>query len=287
MTIQVNYKIDWFSFSFEKPFYDVWNFTSHDHMLATLEEKSELASYLLTAIPHNFGKGRPPFNWSCTNEYVNLFANNTLSHALFEVTGKGCELFSKSRELPELIYETKNNCSRIDLCVDFQTDGSNMVEEFIEAGYSKRFTSKSDINTLSGHSFYIGSRTSERMCRVYQFNKPHERYQNLRVEFELKGERAKQIAGRIADGDDLHKIIMDVGDAYKFQHRYWNLFTGGEIELGLEPIRGKQGSNQTLLWLQKQVAPAFKTLVKEGIIADPDQWLKDNFLSTDLDDIPF
>lgn len=282
-----NYKIDWYSFSFWKPHYDYWHEPAYENLMAHLEDTSPDAHTIFQMFDLERGNGRPPFNFYAGSPYFKLWANNGLDYALYEVTGKGCEFLQYHDGFVDVFQQTHDRCTRIDLCVDFETGVTNMVDDFISAGYSDRFKSISSVKSSAGQTFYIGSRKSERMCRVYQYNEPHPRSNNLRIEFELKDKRAKQVAGLLADGVDLRDVIISTGNAYSFEHIFWKSFCDGSIGESLPPIKGKQSSNATLAWLLRQCVPAFKRLVKEGIITEPVQFLVDNFLDPEPDDFPF
>lgn len=266
--------MDWLSFSYHTPvseptegwFYDVIN---------SLEERSQIAYVMLDEEQSVIGNGRRPYAMSYGNRYIKIFMSPTVEWSLVEISGSGCELLTSEGLAEELAIEVSDRATRIDFAVDIRVGDENRVSEFVDAGYSDRFKTRSDVVSGSGVTHYIGSRTSERLCRVYQYKPPHPRCDLLRIEFELKGDRAKQAANMLRSAS-VQGIAQSLIDAYGFKSGM--LGAPWVDNPGFEPLRGKQRHNNTIAWIHKQVVPAVKKLVHEGVIVDLEEFLRDTFL---------
>lgn len=274
-------KVDWVSFSFQSTttdqVYDGW----FDDVLYDLEKKSETASALLHADEPKLGGGRRPYSESYGNRFCTLYFSPVMEWSLFEISGTGCALLEEYHVLNQLISDTRDRITRIDIATDLLVGETNRVQQFINAGYSDRFKSKSHVSSTSGETYYIGSRQSERLCRVYQYNAPHPRHQNLRVEIELKGDRAKQCAGLLLE-KSVEQVADALADVYQFESPLWSHRSSHNVTF--EAIRGKQQQNATVAWFHRQVVPAFHRMVDEGQIDDPIQWLMDVFINSQRKD---
>lgn len=287
ITYESSCKIDWYSFSLlvgakpddERAYRAI--------LLNNLISTGSVMYELCASESVEQGGGRRPFHTSFEHYYFTLFYNHVIDHALIEVSGSQCSRLHERGDLIDLIAQTHETCTRIDLATDINVGHENQVSDFVASGFSARFRSVSDIRSNSGHSYYIGSRKSERMCRIYQYNPPHPRSRMLRVEVELKGDRAKQIALALATNVSVGHCTEFACSPYQFLSDMWTRRTGNEELLDLNPIAGKQQSNNTLFWIHAQVVPAIHRLMREGIIPKPDpfepdaiDWLAETFIDT-------
>lgn len=110
--------------------------------------------------------------------------------------------------------------TRIDVCYDDVSEAPTTVRDYAKLYESREYegrtrTSRQVTDSTGGHTLYIGSRTSERMMRIY--DKGAERGLGndwwVRHEIELKGDAAKgaaQYIGFYADDDlDLSAILTN------------------------------------------------------------------------------
>jgi len=220
--------------------------------------------------------GRAPYKQSCrTEQGITLYYNVNLEHCLMEISGRGCEFLRSHNLLNRLIEMTAERITRIDLAVDILTDTS--PADFVRDSASARFKSRGTVTSDTGSTEYIGSRKSERYCRVYRYAPPHPRSNFLRTEFVFRKTNAKLFVQNAIEADfQLIPLALGAGMVYGFEHAVWDL-RGDEIPLHSYTPERRQG--KTIMWLCSQVAPAFKKLVKEGVIDDPEQFVREFFLS--------
>ena len=96
----------------------------------------------------------------------------------------------------------------------------------------------------------------------------------MRIEFECKAERAKTISAAIRD-NGLAPVAATLGRILGFVHPAWEETA---LVAEIEPMAGNRSDNATLIWMYKQVVPAFKRLVENGVIEHPVKWLQEVFL---------
>jgi len=266
-------RYDWLSFSFHTPpvegegwFYEV---------IDSLETVNPIAYDLLHREIPQRDNGRRPYALSYGNRFIRVYMSENNEWSLAEINGAGCELLTRLDLMRDVVDPVRERVTRIDVAVDIAVGEKNRVDEFVSAGYNPRFKTRSDVVSSTGRTHYIGSRTSERMCRVYQYNPPHPRAELLRIEFEVKGARAKQLA-KLTQTDDVRSIAQGLIEAYDFRSPLIGQGWAGRTEF--EPLRGKQRHNNTIAWIHKQVVPAVRRLVDEGVIEDLEEFVRETFL---------
>jgi len=213
---------------------------------------------------------RRPYAVAWAYDDIRLFTGININHALIEVSGKGCEALRTIGVLDTLIEQVKSRATRIDIAFDLL---GVSPDEIVSAGYSGRFRTHSRIGSDTGVTHYIGSPKSERYARVYKYAAPHPRSNLCRIEVVHKKRYAKILAFAIAK-HGLTQAGLSALASYEFTHPSVPL-TEDDV-LGTVSII--KGSQQTLRWLLVQVAPAFKRLVKDGTITNPDEFIKKHFL---------
>lgn len=236
--------------------------------LNALRAYSPLAYELLPEAETEVQNGRAPYSesWHMDNGIV-VFTNRLLPHALFEISARGVAQFAE-RDLLTFCDELRPRMTRIDYAVDLDTPIA--PDEFAQARDVARFKSTSEFKSSSGHTFYVGSRESDRYCRVYRYYEPHPRHETLRVEFVLKAEQARAFVDTLTTF--LPRDVAGVlGNTFGFNHPAW------EIRDDLAPLKAWRGSRETprtLYWLNAQVAPAIKKLHDAGEF-DARAWIDD------------
>ncbi len=242
---------------------------------AVLEQMCELmpiitahcADYLTLVTPQRpYRKG-----YACPNVGFRLNADWTRKEVLVVFNGQACGFV---RELGnaaevELLARVEATGTRLDFATDIDTTVS--PTDVQEKGWSKRIISKSYIQSSQGQTLYIGSRKSDAFCRVYRYHPPHPRSDKLRIEFELKKDRARAVAG-IAIVDGVATAARSVAARYEFGHAtVLEAFHGHIRQIKTEAHNRSLASTEQ--WLLTQAAPAFLRLVREGVIADPQDWV--------------
>lgn len=165
------------------------------------------------------------------------------------------------RELCQHVLDREGRLARLDLAIDIW-DGSLTPAIFAEA-YAEgrlRTPAKSGKRIFGIHDtsdgFYLGSRTSERYFRAY--NKAAEQgtpdMKWLRLELELKNDRANGVAHVLASEDNTRCVVnRAIGDFIQMDDDELNGVLADQS--GPLPQEGRKFHN-TLRWLLEQVMPA-------------------------------
>lgn len=220
------------------------------------------------------GVGRRPYRFGWHNAEIGMFVHfGGQSHALIQFSGSGCKFLMEARLLEDTLVATQDRATRLDIAVDIKTD--TKPTEFMEAGYNNRIKSTSIVNSPMGETCYLGSRTSQKYCRVYRYSEPHPRSKMLRVEYETKRQQAR-IAAKSIIGDGLEMTADKFAKYYKWEHP--DAPEPSELATAIPSEVTTRSDAKTLTWLLKQAAPAFKRLVENGTISDPAQLFTKHFL---------
>lgn len=211
-------------------------------------------------------KPRAPYSFArrsddCTRT---LYVHPLSAHYTLECSGQACQ--RAASVLPILLRDFADCLSRLDLAVDMETNVTPF--SFDALTNPTRINTRSKMTSSTGETIYIGSRSSERFCRVYRYNPPHPRAHLLRAEFQLKGEYAKQCGAMIADGLTMGSIAAGLGKHFGFEHPCW------QPDSVVQPLKVKSHaqSGQTVYWLTNTIAPLLKRMEREGKL-DLEAWL--------------
>lgn len=183
------------------------------------------------------------------------------SHVFIELTGIACEALRTAGVFHLLLPVIAKRVSRIDLSGDTETE--LQPEHVIGSFYRDNDMTYSLINTDDGQTVYIGSRKSEKFLRVYRYREPHPRAALLRVEFELKGDRAKQTADEIMS-NGIVQTFQKYANGYKWDTDA--LFDETWTEGKLKARKYDRDKGGALLWILEQVKPALVRAHREGLI---------------------
>jgi len=265
--------VDWLSFTIEiEP--TEYEQALLDRAIASLKGSAPRFTELMLSLERKPAPSRRPYSVVWSYEDIRLFTGVKISHALIEVSGKGCQTLREMGLLDTLIAQVKARATRVDVAVDI-LDVS--PDDIVNSGYSGRFRTHSRIESDTGVTHYVGSPKSERYARVYRYAAPHPRSRLCRIEIVHKKRYAKIMAAAIAE-HGLSDAGLSALSSYQFQHKAVPI---SENDV-LATVAIVKGSQQTLRWLLVQVAPAFKRLVKDGTISDPETFIKQHFLPANL-----
>lgn len=194
----------------------------------------------------------------------------------FEIPGQACELlqhayFQGLESLLSSNYPNAYSYKRIDLAFDNCPFTPSDVEEAIREGKVRSLAKRESLEEHNSpfalkdngeegtHTVNFGSRSSERMIRVY------DKRGFTRLELELKELRADLVAKELFQADDVSKwyeiMVGHLRDFIDFDTSWWDEFIGSlgrawaivtkpkEIEIG-----------KLLNWIDRQVAPALSVV---------------------------
>lgn len=214
--------------------------------------------------------------WACPNVGYRINADWKRKEALIVFNGAACEMLRKigAEALTQVLLQVIATGTRLDLATDIPT--SLPVRDVERRGWSKRITATAFISSHKGDTLYIGSRSSGAFARVYRYAEPHPRSALLRVEHELKKDQARAVA-KIAAVHGVASAQRSVAAKFSYQHPVVaEAFEGYTERIVTE--RHERTMAKTEIWLLTQCAPAFQRLVREGVIADPAEWVNKHML---------
>jgi len=220
-------------------------------------------------------RGRAPYSYShdVGTTGVVVFTNPKRHELLVEISGGSCERLREVGLLNQTIGAIQTSVTRLDLAVDIET-GTFPHEFAPETNYPATY-SYSKLSSQSGETVYLGSQHSEKFVRIYRYKAPHPRHRLLRVEFVFRRKVARTVCGEIlVQGEKA--VAKWAGKKVKILHPDWNLDDNHEEFFVFE--RPEREAGKTTYWLIQSVAPAFKRLVREGIITKPLEFLNTYFM---------
>jgi hypothetical protein len=258
-------KIDWLSFTIR---FTLDNDSGLNETFAAAVTAMDELSHDLRHILGFYGegkatKGRTPYShgYLMSDTKVQVYYRPNRNDILVELGGQACDIISASNNMPALLYIVRDTVTRIDIACDIECTTSPVA--FAEDRDVKRFKAFSVAVSKSGETYYVGSRKSERYCRVYRYNDPHPRAKYLRVEYVVRDGSAKAIVDDLVlGGTDI--IAAQFGNAYGWRHPSWvpaELTTQKPASHREERREGK-----TVFWLVDTIAPLLLRLHRDGVI---------------------
>lgn len=199
---------------------------------------------------------------------VALSFGSVNAHVFCELSGKPCDVLDGEDELLPLIKATHAKCSRIDFAVDIETDTT--PERFSAFRNTTRWKYAPVYPSSSGTTVYVGSRKSERMARVYRYNKPHPRAHLLRVEAEYKGKAARAIAATL-NTNSVWTATENAHSIFGWKDNIWTEKIGQGEKISYTSHRPANAN--TVRWLYSDVAKALRHAIREGLI-ELDEYVK-------------
>lgn len=224
-------------------------------------------------------KGQRPYSHGQSNRKIGVFVwFGGHSNALVQFSGHGCKFLEKSGLLYNVLASVLERLTRLDIAIDIETD--TKPTDFVHAGYNNRIKSYGEQRSAHGDTCYVGSRKSQKFCRVYRYSPPHPRSHLLRVEYETKKEQA-QIAARSILANGIGYASESLSKYYEWKHEDMP-----ETNALVEKMQAEvtdRSSAKTLYWLQTQVAPAIQRLIFEGTIENPQKFFEEHFIPQEGD----
>jgi len=265
--------IDWLSFTVEMEVsqlqmaFSIWERVGEQmHRQFPLAKRAFVDGYSWT--PRT---GRAPYNAASSRDDrgVMAFAHQRISNALFEVGGIGMDALGSLDAEIAVASEVKSRLSRIDIAVDIFTD--TRPDEFAKQRGNEKFKSWSETVSESGHTVYVGSKTSDRYARVYRYNPPHPRAAFLRVEHVLKAEQAK-LAVESIEATGLETFVAMLGNTFGWAHADWT--PNEDTDEAVAAWRPERRQGKTVAWMFGTVFPSMEKLLKDGALtcSDMRQW---------------
>ena len=130
---------------------------------------------------------------------------------------------------------------------------------FAEARSNKRHKSHETSVTTTGTTYYVGSRRSDRYCRVYRYAEPHPRSDRLRVECVYRGHQAIALARTWLEVGN-EETAARAGNQYGWEHPDWEPHS----EETIKAWRPDRKTHNRMHWYKSQCVPAIRALVNTG-----------------------
>lgn len=257
--------IDWLSFTFSMDNeQEVMAFELWGRAAALLKRQFPLAyGALIDKWDWTPRPGRAPYNSAQqrSDNGVMIFARQGIEHSLVEVGGIGMDALGSLELELALAQEVRDRVTRIDIAADIFTEVQ--PDDFAKARETGHFKAWSEAFSSSGHTCYVGSKSSDRYARVYRYFHPHPRAQFLRIEHVLKAEQARLALSTIGD-IGLETFVAQLGNTFGWKHPAWSP-SANTLEAA-SAWRPERRQGKTVAWLYSQVLPAMLKLHREGVI---------------------
>lgn len=163
--------------------------------------------------PHRFG-----FDFGISFDNHTFVWVSKVGLFLIEHTGSGCDHLQARGLLLSLIHERADNMTRIDIATDMLTDAR--PADFANHRTGAKTSAVGYQKSNTGETVYVGSRKSERTCKVYRYDGNHPRAAWLRVEYTYKGKNAK-IIGKMLETASIEQIAISSGTRYGWKSEAW------------------------------------------------------------------
>lgn len=211
---------------------------------------------------------RRGFGPGATVDNVTFAWINRQGLVLVEHRGQACHELNERGILLSVVERYEDRLTRIDIATDILTEA--MPGDFVNQSSPAKVTATGHQRSDTGETFYLGSRKSDRLVKVYRYFPPHPRSDFLRIEYTYKKQQAQIIASLlIRHSVDL--VALSSAERYSWAHPCWKpreYVNMAEIRA----YRPERGSGKTVRWLYAQCVPAVKRMVREGAL-DLDEFI--------------
>lgn len=269
--MELQCKLDWFSFTF--PVRTVDNAPDDTTREGVIQAFHIWTSGIFIGVvsgelwPIAQERGHYKNRIECPITSLSINWNGKDTYALCEASGRVCDALMERIDIHVLAQAANGRATRIDLAVDIECDVQ--PEDFVKQRDDRRFTSNGIYSSQTGQTCYVGSRSGERMARVYRYSYPHPRSHLLRAEVEYKGDAAKKLLEAMLSVP-LNKLTLAAHLPFGWQHPIWQ---PEDAEVSKIKARAYDKANDgRWTWLMTVCWPALKKAHEEGII-DIDQLL--------------
>lgn len=279
-------KVDYFGYTLQRvvdadghiPEYDIWDISRVKQAL--LYEGPEY----LRNLPGEFtvGPGRKGFQAGFAIGNHTYIWGSKRGVVLIEHTGAGCELLQSAGILSTVMSEYAHRATRVDVASDILTEV--MPADFVlKVSQTSGTTASGHQSSKTGETYYVGSRKSDRTCKVYRYFPPHPRAGFLRIEYTYRRKQAKVVAALLKLGKTADDIAIASGKRYGWQHECYQPEQSTDLEI--QAWRPERRSGKTVNWLYSQCVPAVVRLVREGVL-DLDEFIDHLRSKTDGNHLP-
>jgi len=245
--------------------------------------KENLDEYLPNTKGGTLKDCRPmrPYSQAKSNKWFSVHwdDNHPEWRVMVEMNGQQLSDYRKSgndeMRLFKFIAYVGAKVTRVDFAVDLFDSGGNPTDFYHAFHTSQVMTVAKSVSIVErtrkqesmGATVYIGSRSSERMVRVYDKGKQSKtKLDWLRVELEIKGTRAEQFAELVSLNDVERAGLSYLADVIEWSDIEWfeAIWTNEYKHINIDTIGRPETSRER--WLRDVVIPAIADEVQSGSV---------------------
>lgn len=259
--------IDWLSFTLDKPVCSVSNML--DNFRALLGAHPYLAEVIDIACPEpewKWGYGRAPYKLGWRRTGITIYDSAYRAEMLIEMSGQFFKQLDGSH-VNAILQQYGKRSSRVDIAYDLKI--SERPAQMMERVGKSRIKARAVITSKTGETAYIGSRKSDQLVRIYQYDEPHPRAGITRVEYQARRKIAKAAIQAILD-NDIDAVYSKTCDTFKLPECVHVDAEAADYQLE----RAERSTSKTLMWIIGTCVPALKKLEEQGVI-DMDQFISE------------
>lgn len=199
-----------------------------------------------------------PYQVAVGNDLFRVLWQHNAEWSTLAVNGQGCAVLGDA--VYDLLSLNADRITRVDVAWDM---GQHSISPVEHAGKISGRT-KAVMESDSGETLYIGSRTSDAFVRMYQYKEPHERAGNTRIEAEFKRSYCLPVVEALTTGNSAgvaawvaRKVNLPYG------HPVFDVADTKPMKMSTERIPGQDGWER---WLRRAAIPAVRKAIKAGIV---------------------
>jgi hypothetical protein len=212
---------------------------------------------VLVLLDPTVGAGRYPYKFSTEGVGFRVFWSPGEPEVLIEIEGSGCERLETAGQMRSIVQLALDRLTRVDIATDIVTETD--PRDFATQRTNKRHKSHETAVSSTGVTVYIGSRRSDRYCRVYRYAEPHPRADRLRIECVYRGHQAVALARTwLEQGNE--ETAARAGNQYGWTHPDWEPHSEEKIDAW----RPDRKTHNRMHWYKSQCVPAIRALVHTG-----------------------
>jgi len=257
--MNINWVIDWLAYN---------AVGTYDLNHQAMAYKPELWAWIETKGTYGYDKAietsdKARIMWSSTRNDMGTFISYP-GRALSAYSGRGVSAI----EIMENHRNQNDICRRLDLAFDVIDSGLKITDLYRSLKRGLADTNVKKYNLITGNqgdTLYIGSRESEQFIRIYDKAKEQGDFESdkIRIEIELKGSRAIQMAEYISNATEpeaIRRTQQLINSVVQFKGKEWVEIMSTDA-VGLAKAKDEQPDTEK--WLLQSVAPAMAKHIRK------------------------
>jgi DNA relaxase NicK len=199
-----------------------------------------------------------PYQAAIGNDLFRVLWQYEAEWSTLAINGQGCAVLGDA--IYDVLSLNAEQVTRLDVAFDMNEHSISPVEHAAKVSSRTRSVMESD----SGETLYIGSRTSDAFVRMYQYKEPHERAGNTRIESEFKRSYCLPVVEALTAGNHAG-VAAWVARKVNLPYSHPVFDAGGTrpMKMNTQKVPGQDGWER---WLRRAAMPAVRKAIKAGII---------------------